>query len=79
MPRDNKTSKADQQRGKDRVGAASIHSKPKLVQAAVNKNGLRLSNSKPIETWDKTTERANQTRRSRQLKVTMPKLPWDKE
>jgi hypothetical protein len=78
MTKDNKVSKANQQRGKDRVGAASVHSKPKVI-ASVSKSGQPQSLSKPTESWDKTTERANITRRSRRLKITLPATPWDKE
>lgn len=77
MTKDNKVSKANQQRGKDRVGAASIHSK--RVIPSTTKTGQPIGTSKPHEPWDKTTERAVQSRRSRKLKITLPPTPWDKE
>jgi hypothetical protein len=80
MPRNNKEMKSRKQKGKDAHSAAPINASPLHVAMPTHsKYGTLRSQSDPVESWDKTTERAKQTRRNRNLKVTLPVLPWNKE
>jgi hypothetical protein len=77
MSKDNKEMK--HRRDKSREAHAAMPAKPGVTKPTFSKFGTRRTQSEAVESWDKTSERAQQTRRNHQLKVTLPKLPWDEE
>lgn len=78
MPKNYKETKAVRQRGRDAHAAAPMHA-TSVTKPSYTKTGAPRSLSPAFEPWDKTTERAIQARRSSKMKITLPKLPWDKE
>lgn len=78
MPKNNKEAKLRRQQNHD-ISSAMPRESTFVRKPNMTKTGAPLSLSKPIETWDKTSERAAIGRRNKKMKVTLPKMPWDNE
>lgn len=77
MTKNNKEMKSRAQKGRD--AHSKVPSvKPGTSKPTHSKYGTMRSQSEPVEPWDKTTERAAITRRNRDMKISLPKMPWDK-